>query len=387
MTPRFGAALLTGLMLVCVPLVGCDDQGTSGNDDGSSERAADAKPVAADQVLIGDSSYKSPLVEVFGDVYIGDGTYVAPNTVLRAAPELRVELGDESNAQDNVLVRAREDSSSVGDRTSLAHHAIVRDSEIGDFAFLGLGAEVVNSRVGNDAFVSHGAYVQDVEIPAGAIVGVGDMVTTQAEADALPKADEATEEYRRSLLEVNSELAEGYIELFESEGGYNRLLDVGPGPETSFNPEAKEPEVGNNVTLEEFVRLTGDVRIGAGSRIGQRSAFRADEGTPIVVGVNAEIDDRVSAHSLRGTDLRVGDDVTIEDDVVIHGPLEIGDFVSIEDRAVVFRAVVGDNVQIGEDVLIVGPAADEDGELPLRIPDGTVIPEGSVITSPEDLQG
>jgi carbon dioxide concentrating mechanism protein CcmM len=245
---------------------------------------------------------------------------------------------------------------------------------------------VVDSNVEDGVFVGHGAYVEGVEIPEGAFVRVGERVTTQPEADALPQADAFSEEYRNNLLEVSAELADGYIEVFESSDGYDRLIDVGPNPKTSYNTEAVEPELGNNVILEEFARLVGDVRVGAGSRIGQGSTLRADEGTPIVVGVNADIDDRVSFHALRGTDLRTGDELTAEDDAVLHGPLEVGDNVTVEDRAIVFRAVVGDNVQIGEDVVIVGPAEKDSGELPLRIPDGTIIPEGSIITSPEDLQ-
>lgn len=58
----------------------------------------------------------------------------------------------------------------------------------------------------------------------------------------------------------------------------------------------------------------------------------------------------------------------------------------MEDDAVVFRVVVGDNVEVGEGAIIAGPAPEEEGgELPLRIPEGTEIPAGAVITSQEDL--
>ena len=114
--------------------------------------------------------------------------------------------------------------------------------------------------------------------------------------------------------------------------------------------------------------------------------MRADEGTPIAIGVNADIDDCVSFHELEGNEVLIGSDLTVADDAVLHGPLEMGDGVSVEDRAVVFRVIVGDNVQIGEDVLIVGPNVPRGEEPSLRIPDGTVIPEGAIITGPEDLQ-
>src|ERR671932_477888 len=53
------------------------------------------------------TSYVGPLTEVFGDVYIGKQDFVASNSIVRAAPGNKVTLGDESNVQDNVVVRAQ----------------------------------------------------------------------------------------------------------------------------------------------------------------------------------------------------------------------------------------------------------------------------------------
>ena len=78
------------------------------------------------------TSYVSPLAEIFGDVSIGERSFVAGNTVLRAGPERALTIGSETNAQDNVIGRALEGDTSVGDRSTLAHHANVRDSEIAD---------------------------------------------------------------------------------------------------------------------------------------------------------------------------------------------------------------------------------------------------------------
>ncbi len=64
-----------------------------------------------------------------------------------------MEIGNRSNAQNNVVVRAREDNVAVGEESSLSHHAVVRDSEIGDSVFVGYNTEVRNSRVGDGAFV------------------------------------------------------------------------------------------------------------------------------------------------------------------------------------------------------------------------------------------
>ncbi len=71
------------------------------------------------------------------------------------------------------------------------------------------------------------------------------------------------------------------------------------------------------------------------------------------------------------------------DDVVLHGPLEMGNKNVVGDGAVVFRAKVGDNVQIGEGAVIAGPVGKD---LTLKIPDATIIPSGAVVTSAEDLE-
>ena len=352
--------------------------GTTGGESGQ------LTPIEPGEPVVG-TSYVAPLTEIFGEGLIGERSFVGSNTILRASPDQRVEIGSETNAQDNVLVRALQDGSTVGDRTSLAHHAIIRDSRVGDFAFVGFNAEVINSTLENGAFVLHGATVENVTIPENRLVGAGEEITTQAQADALPEAEPATEEFRQGVLDVNAEFAEGYIELYETEGYEAVVGTTGPNPETSFNPSA-EPQIAQPAVLQEFVRIVGDVQLGPNSEVGQRTAIRADEGAPIIIGANASLDDRVTFHALEETDIQVESDLTAGDDTVFHGPLRVGRGVTVEDRAVVFRAIVEDNVQIGEEAVVAGPAVEEGEELSFTIPAGTVIPEGAVITDEASLQ-
>lgn len=326
----------------------------------------------------------APLVEIFGDVYIGRHSFVTNNTILRAAPEQHICIGDWTNLQDNVRVSSRDESTHIGDETSLAHHGIVRDSRLDDFVFIGFNAQVLSSTIQDDAFILHGAYVEGVTVPSGRLVGVGQVVLTQEEADALPVAPRNTEEFRRKVLDVNAEFSQSYTKLYETEG-YDALVDVSPSPRTSFNPKRMEPQVGEGVELREFACVVGDVRLGSGSRVSQRTAIRADEGAPIVIGANADLGNRVTFHALQGTDIRIGNGLTAQDDAVLHGPLAMGDNVSVKEWAVVFRVNVEDSVVIGAAALVVGPAR-EDGEAMLTIPADTVIPDEAVITSEEDLR-
>jgi carbon dioxide concentrating mechanism protein CcmM len=331
------------------------------------------------------SSYVSPLTEVFGDVFVGQENFIAINSILRASPGQRVEIGDRSNAQDNVVVRAREGSVAVGEESSLSHHAIVRDSEIGDGVFVGYNAEIRDSRVGDGAFVYHGALIDGVKIPENSFVGPGEEVTDQAQADALPKVEDVDiDKYydRNQTLENNLEFARAYIELYESQG-YGALLDVGPNPKTFFNPEQVEPQIDETVELKEFARIVGDVQIAEGSSVGQRATLRSDEGTPMFIGRGAIVGDRVTFHALRDTEVRIGEYLVAGDDATLHGPLEMGDRDVVGDGAVVFRVRVGDDVQIGEGAVVAGPAGEE---LALEIPDGTLIPADAVVTGEEDLE-
>lgn len=278
--------------------------------------------------VYGDNTFISPLAEIYGDIYVGQGVFIAGNTVLRAAPNLRLDVGIQTNIQDNCVIRSFQESSAISNETSLAHHAIVRDSEIGDFVFIGFNTEIRHSRVGNGAFVNHGARVENVEMAENAYVDVGRVITTQEQADALPEAEHDTEEFRHEVLDVNAEFAEGYVELFKEEG-YTGLVDVGPQPTTSFNPDPIRPQLGEDVTLGEFARVVGEVRIGNGSSVGQRAAIRADEGAPIVIGSGSDIRNRVTFHALKGTEIRVGDALFAGDDAMIHGPLEMGNGVQV----------------------------------------------------------
>ncbi len=280
-------------------------------------------------------------MELFGDVYIGERSFVAGNTVLRAVPDRRLDIGSETNAQDNIIVRSLEDSYTLGNETSLAHQAIVRDSTVGDSAFLGFDAEIIDSTIEDGALISAGAFIENVTIPEDALVSPGAQITTQEQADALENVTKANEEFKREVLDANAELGE-------------------------------------------FVPIVGNVRLGSGSRVGERVAIRADEGSPITIGEDAEIEERVTFHALKDTNIEVGDNLTVGDDSVIHGPIEIGDSLTVGDDSVVFRVRVGDDVGIGDDVTIQGTVG-EDGELELEIPYGTNIPDDAVVTNQEEL--
>lgn len=341
-----------------------------------SSLASIAKPIT----IVVNDSFISPLDEVFGDVSIGKGVFVAGNTILRADPESRICIGSETNLQDNILFLALGNrpsppsecgrlSSSTQQRVSIAHQAVINNSKIGNFTFVGFRSLLENVVLEDGAFVLHGATLRNVTIPKNRLVPIGAVITTQEQANALPLKEKAQSEFQEEVLEVNKEFAEHYPDLYKA-GGVGAVEGVGSAPKTSFN-KGEKPKIGSNVRIAEFARIVGDVRLGNNSVVGRRSSIRADEGSPIIIGDNAEIEDRVTFHALKGTSIRIGNNLDTDDNIVFHGPLEIGDNVIVEDDAIVFRSQIGNDVYIGTGAIIVG----------VTLRDGVTVPDGRIITT------
>ena len=349
---------------------------------GYTATAADKTPLVrlqnAQKVVV-NSSFISPLVELFGDVSIGKKVFVASNTTLRADPSTQLCIGNETNLQDNILFLALRNlpapasacgkrASNTGERVSIAHQAKIKNSSLGNFTFIGFRADLNNVVLEEGAFVLHGAKLANVRIGKDRLVPIAAVITTQAQADALPLKTEASAAFQREVLEVNEEFAEHYSELYERDG-FDAVTGATAAPKTSWSPKPVKPTLGQNVQLEEFARLVGDVRLGQNSVVGRRTSIRADEGSPIVIGDNAAIEDRVTFHALKGTSIRIGNGLNTDDNVVFHGPLEVGNNLTIEDDAILFRSKVGNDVTIGTAAIVVD----------VTLPDNTKVPDGAVI--------
>ncbi len=51
----------------------------------------------------------------------------------------------------------------------------------------------------------------------------------------MPTIETVEEDFKRAVLEVNAEFAEGYVDLYEEEGS-EEVVGVGSNPQTEFNP-------------------------------------------------------------------------------------------------------------------------------------------------------
>ena len=75
-----------------------------------------------------------------------------------------------------------------------------------------------------------------------------------------------------------------------------------------------------------------------------------------------------SLHELTFTSCRVGEDCVIGDRVVLHGPVEVGDRVTIGDGAILFGLRVHNGVKIGARALVFGPV-----EVFENVPDDAIV--------------
>lgn len=331
--------------------------------------------------VVAGGSYLSPLIEIFGNVAIASGVFIASNTILRADPDMRICIGRATNLQDNIQLLALRNfpvpavpeascglrSSAIAERVSIAHQATIRNSQIGPFTFIGFRALLENVVLEEGAFVLHGAIVRNVRIGKDRLVPVGAVVTTQEQADSLPKKSAKESAFQEDVLSVNKEFAEEYAALYNA-GGYDMVTKVGPAPRTSFNG-GKWPTLGPNVELLPFARIVGDVRIGGNSLVGRRSSIRADEGAPIIIGERSVIRDRVTFHALKGTRITIGRELRTEANIVFHGPLEAGDRFTVGDDAIVYNARIGDDVTIGNGSIVVG----------VTLRDGVIVPDNVIL--------
>ncbi len=143
-SPKRGAGLAAlGLHLPASRFTALAQEATPG---GAGEREVLVQGQQQSPVING--SFISPLVEIYGEVEIGQRSFIAGNTILYAGEGLHISLGDENNCQDNAYLLARETNLAFGDMVSIAHQAVIENSVVGDFTFFGFRSRARNCEIG-----------------------------------------------------------------------------------------------------------------------------------------------------------------------------------------------------------------------------------------------
>ena len=166
--------------------------------------------------------------------------------------------------------------------------------------------------------------------------------------------------------------------------------NIRANPVTPWNPEPTEPVIDPTAYIHPQASVIGYVTIGASVMVSPMASVRSDEGMPIFVGNETNIQDGVVLHALETIDeegepveknqvevdgkkyaVYVGERVSLAHQAQIHGPAYVGNDTFIGMQALVFKAKIGNNCVLEPTSAAIG----------VTIPDGRYVPAGTVVTS------
>lgn len=136
-----------------------------------------------------ESVFLADGARVIGDVEMGKGCSVWFNTVVRGDVH-RIVIGEQTNIQDGAIIHCtfQKHSTTIGNRVSIAHLAMIHGCIIEDDCLIGMQAIVMDGAVvGRGSIVGAGAVVtQGMHIPSGSLVlGAPAQVVRQVKPEEL----------------------------------------------------------------------------------------------------------------------------------------------------------------------------------------------------------
>ncbi|KQC11457.1 MAG: carbonic anhydrase [Smithella sp. SDB] len=156
---------------------------------------------------------------------------------------------------------------------------------------------------------------------------------------------------------------------------------------TDFSAKISEPVIGTGTFVHPLAAVIGNVILGKNIMVAPTACVRGDEGQPLHVGDDSNVQDGVIIHALE-TELDgepieknrmevegkkyavyVGKRVSLAHQVQIHGPAVVMDDTFVGMKVLVFKSFVGKNCVIEPGVILMG----------VEVAEGRYIPAGSVI--------
>jgi carbonic anhydrase/acetyltransferase-like protein (isoleucine patch superfamily) len=135
----------------------------------------------------------------------------------------------------------------------------------------------------------------------------------------------------------------------KEQGGLLMLIPHGDQP----------PRVSPEAFLAEGAMLIGDVRVGSNASIWYNAVLRADRG-----------------------EIVVGNFSSIQDCCVLHGPVHVGDHVTVGHGAILHGATVEDNCVIGMNAVVLDKVVVGHGSVVAAgalLPQGMIVPPNSMV--------
>ncbi len=162
---------------------------------------------------------------------------------------------------------------------------------------------------------------------------------------------------------------------------------VGASPVTPWSDLNIRPDIDPSAYVHPQASVIGAVSIGKSVMISPQASVRGDEGMPIHIGDESNVQDGVVVHALETSDegkpieknlvevggkkyaVYIGNRVSLAHQSQVHGPASIDDDTFVGMQAFVFKSKVGKNVVLEPGVRIVG----------VTIPDGRYVALGMIV--------
>ncbi len=195
------------------------------------------------------------------------------------------------------------------------------------------------------------------------------------------------------LTIVASTSAQHYEGAKEKQIASLKFSNIMSNPVTPWNPKSIYPVIDPTAYIHPQTSCIGDVIIGANVMVSPMASIRGDEGMPVFIGKDSNVQDGVVIHGLETTEeqgkpiekhlvavngkkyaVYVGENVTLAHQSMVHGPAYVGNDTFIGFQSLVFKATVGNNCVLEPKSAVIG----------VTIPDNKYIPAGMIITSQTD---
>lgn len=129
-------------------------------------------PVLGKCPQLGNNCWIAPNATLIGDLHMGADCTVWFNAVIRADVN-SIKIGERVNIQDGAVIHCtyQKTATTIGDRVSIGHNAIVHGCVIEDEVLIGMGAIIMDgAQIGSRSIIGAGAVVtQNTVVPPGTI--------------------------------------------------------------------------------------------------------------------------------------------------------------------------------------------------------------------------
>ena len=162
---------------------------------------------------------------------------------------------------------------------------------------------------------------------------------------------------------------------------------IGKNVQTDFSSKVYEPTIDPTAYVHPLGAVIGNVILGKNVFVSPFASVRGDEGQPLHVGDDSNVQDGVIIHALETEEhgkpieknlmevggkkyaVYVGTRVSLAHQVQIHGPAVVLDDSFIGMKSLVFRAKVGKGCVVEPLCILIG----------VSVPDGRYVPAGTVL--------